>query len=230
MDHSARAQSRIHWQYRNATKLREWIDTLPAIAETEIEEPAQTVAGILDIEARAGEQLDIIGRIVGIDRPANEDDDALFRLLIKARIERNTGDATVDNIVRAAQFVTGNEVISLTDNEDMTWVIAFESEIDSTSLYAFQNYDILPRPSGTRFLGLISPTAATSFGFTGINESPADNVDGFGEQGFHDWVTDSGGDRLLFTDGTDEYVAGLTDYNDPILPTDGGRLAELYEV
>lgn len=69
-DHVKQAQSRIHWQYLNAENLREWINTLPVIAQNEIEDPAQIVVDILDIDNRSGAQLDIIGRIVGIDRPA----------------------------------------------------------------------------------------------------------------------------------------------------------------
>jgi hypothetical protein len=201
MDHSERAQSRIHWQYRGAEKLREWIDTLPAIAEAEIEEPAQLVADILDIDARSGEQLDIIGRIVGIDRPSvtsraetaavvqlatddsavqlgeggaqlssdspalsEEVSDGLMRVLIKAKIERNNGDATIDNIIEAARYVAGFDDVTVNDNQDMTWSVSFGQELDSTTRFAFRNFDILPRPDATRFLGFIESPSLTQLG------------------------------------------------------------------
>lgn len=69
MDLSKQAKKRILWQYRNGMSYQSWIDIIPSIAQTEIEDPAQIVVDILDIDNRAGEQLDIIGRIVGLSRP-----------------------------------------------------------------------------------------------------------------------------------------------------------------
>ena len=203
MDLSAKAQSRVHWQYRNASKLREWIDTLPAIAQEELEDPAQVIVDILDIDNRSGEQLDIIGRIVGIERPvinkqaetaavvqlasddiaaqlgeggaqlsvdsptiSEEVSDGLMRVLIKAKIERNNGDAVIDNIVEAARFVAGFDSVTVNDNQDMTWSVSFGSELDPVTRFAFRNFDILPRPDATRFLGFIESPAVGQLGST----------------------------------------------------------------
>lgn len=201
MDLSERASGRIYWQYRNADKLRAWIDTLPAIAQGEIEDPAEIVADILNIDARSGEQLDIIGRIVGITRPpivqtaeasitafGPGDDtapqfggsqvqfsageysitsmvsDELMRVLIKARIERNNGNATIDNIIRSLQFISEVDQITVNDNQDMTFSVSFGNELSSTVRFALNNYDILPRPQGVRFLGFIESPSLTQFG------------------------------------------------------------------
>ncbi len=192
MDHSKQAQKRIYWQYRGAEKLKQWIDTLPKIAQEELEDPAAIIADILNIDERVGEQLDIIGRIVGLERPpinkqaeasaviqmatddlapqmggsgvqlsaaeqtiSEEASDELVRVLIKAKIERNNGDATIDNIVEAARFVAGFNDVQVNDNQDMTWSVSFGSNLDSTTRFAFTNFDILPKPDGTRFLGFI---------------------------------------------------------------------------
>jgi len=192
MDHSKQAQKRIYWQYRGTEKLKQWIDTLPKIAQEELEDPAAIIADILNIDERVGEQLDIIGRIVGLERPpinqqaeasavtqmatddlapqmggsgvqlsaveqtiSEEALDELVRVLIKAKIERNNGDATIDNIVEAARFVAGFDDVQVNDNQDMTWSVSFGSNLDSTTRFAFTNFDILPKPDGTRFLGFI---------------------------------------------------------------------------
>ena len=190
MDHSKQALKRIYWQYRGAEKLKQWIETLPKIAQAEIEDTATVVADILNIDERRGEQLDIIGRIVGLYRPAinsaaevstqmaaddlapqlgeggaqlsattytitNQASDGLLRVLIKAKIERNNGDATIDNIIDAARFVTGFNDVVVSDNQDMTWSVSFGSELDPITRFAFRNFDILPKPQGTRFLGFI---------------------------------------------------------------------------
>ncbi len=201
MDHSKQAQKRIYWQYRGASKLQEWIDTLPRIAQEELEDPAAVIADILNIDERVGEQLDIIGRIVGLERPSinqqaeasaviqmatddlapqmggsgvqlseseqiisGEASDELVRVLIKAKIERNNGDATINNVVTAARFVAGFDDVQVNDNQDMTWSVSFGSNLDSTTRFAFTNFDILPKPDGTRFLGFIESPSLTQLG------------------------------------------------------------------
>lgn len=231
MDHSARAQSRIHWQYRGAAKLREWIDTLPAIAQSEVEDPAQTVVDILDIDNRSGAQLDIIGRIVGLGRrPVGEADgqatDALFRLLIKARIEVNNGDATVNDIVEAVENVTGASQFEVVDNQDMSFSLTFAEPITDTTRFALLNYDIIPRPQTVGFVGLIAPTGVTPFGVSGVDEDDNPAALGFSEIATEEFIL-SDGTALELSDGTNLRVTNLNNY---ALSYEGGALSEVYEV
>lgn len=69
MDHAAKALSRVYWQYRSAPKMRDWLQILPKIAQGSIEQPLGLVVNLLDIDSASGHQLEIIGRIAGIDRP-----------------------------------------------------------------------------------------------------------------------------------------------------------------
>lgn len=198
MDLQAQAQSRIAWQYRNSPKFQAWIDTLPVPAQTALEDPLQTLADLLEIDARNGELLDIIGRIVGIDRPpvirdteaaitslghpepqlggtgvqlsaaqytvTEELSDEVFRVLIKARIEKNNGGATIDNIVRALRRIVDSGTITVNDNMDMTFSVTFSSELTSTVRFVLNNFDVLPRPAGVRFLGFIEEPGAVQLG------------------------------------------------------------------
>lgn len=198
MDLQAQARSRIAWQYRNSPKFKAWIDTLPDTAQTALENPLQTLADLLDIDARQGELLDIIGRIVGIDRPpvirdteaaitslgepepqlggtgvqlsaaqytvTEELSDEVFRVLIKARIEKNNGGATIDNIVRALRRIVDSGTITVNDNKDMTFSVTFSSELTSTVRFVLNNFDVLPRPAGVRFLGFIEEPSAVQLG------------------------------------------------------------------
>lgn len=70
MNHIEKARSRIYWQYRNSPKLIQWILALPAIAQAEASDQLKQIERILDIDSAQGEHLDVIGRIVGIDRPS----------------------------------------------------------------------------------------------------------------------------------------------------------------
>lgn len=79
MDHAKKALSRVYWQYRNAPKMREWLQILPDLAQAKIETPLSQVADLLDIDTAAGHQLDIIGRIAGIgSRPRIVSDDLVY--------------------------------------------------------------------------------------------------------------------------------------------------------
>lgn len=197
MDVSQQAQSRIHWQYRNGEKLRQWIDTLPGIAQSDIEDGALLVGDILNIDEREGDQLDIIGRIVGVGRTykqavdrdveqfgedgaqfggediqmksasenlTQEVEDSLYRVLIKARIARNNGDATIDNIAESLKFVLSPVGVQVVDNQDMTFQVDFESDLSGSERFILRNFDIVPRPQGVEFLGFSEVPFVTQFG------------------------------------------------------------------
>ena len=79
MDHVAKALTRVYWQYRNSPKLKAWMQILPALAQARIETPLEQIVNILDIDTASGHQLDIIGRIAGIEtRPRIAPEDAFF--------------------------------------------------------------------------------------------------------------------------------------------------------
>ncbi|MGE4336207.1 MAG: DUF2612 domain-containing protein [Pigmentiphaga sp.] len=69
MDHASKALSRVCWQYRNAPKMRDWLQILPKIGQEAIEKPLGQIINLLDIDSASGELLNIIGRIAGIERP-----------------------------------------------------------------------------------------------------------------------------------------------------------------
>ena len=201
MNYSEKAMSRIYRQYKDSPKLKAWVDILPELGQVNFEDPAQIIADILDIENRTGHQLDIIGRIVGINRPfiqlssqggpvyfSPESDldfqfgdlgaefskspqylsetasDELFRLIIKSKIEKNNGRSTIDSIIRSARIISGVNQVSVTDNQNMTWEVVFDQSLNSTTRFALKNFDLLPRPQGTQFLGFIESPSLTQFG------------------------------------------------------------------
>ena len=196
MDYRDRADSRIYWQYRNAPKLREWLYTVIDPAQSDIEDPSIIVDRILEIDERSGRNLDIIGRIVGINRPRvqtvddenitvfgaeqmgdeqaqfnpvvfygqQKSSDALYRVLIKAKILRNNGSATIDLIVQALQLSTGVDTVTLTDYQDMTFEVVFGEVLSSSARYALSELNVMPRPQGVRFVGFIEEPALTQMG------------------------------------------------------------------
>lgn len=74
-----KALDRIVWQYRNGAKFRAWIAHFPDLAEEKISAAADQVVNLINIDNAEGDQLDICGRIAGIDqRPTILSDDVAF--------------------------------------------------------------------------------------------------------------------------------------------------------
>lgn len=73
------ALDRIVWQYRNGERFRAWIAHLPDIAEAKISAAATQVVNLINLDTAVGDQLDICGRIAGIDqRPKILREDVVF--------------------------------------------------------------------------------------------------------------------------------------------------------
>ena len=187
MDHVARAKSRVINEYRSKPRMTKWLTMLPEIANEQLERALDQVYGSYDVDTVSGEQLDVIGRIVGVprpilrgaaydvfgysgndtytnynvapyigdgamvDTPLNND---LYRKLVKAKIARNVSDGTIDSIIELVEMIIDIKVTALIDNGDMTFDIGIASELDNTTEYLLNNFDIIPRPQGVR-LGVI---------------------------------------------------------------------------
>lgn len=169
MNHVEKARSRVIWQYRNATKFIEWVSTLPSSAQNYLEEPLQQIADLLDIDNAPPVLLQILGRIVGLDVSYDEldvdDPTAVFRILIKTKIAKNTSDSTIDGVRGALEYIiTNNEGITVIDNQDMTFSVAFASDLTDLERYMLNNFDIIPRPQGVKFLGFTETAALVQFG------------------------------------------------------------------
>lgn len=183
------AKSRIVAQYRGKEKLEQWISINPDIAEREIIAPAQLIEDMYNIDTMAGDQLDIIGRVVGLNsRPLvaqagfgffGYDDtpgataydvspyagadvnilepvsDDIFKTLIKAKNAKNYSTVTIDEIIEVAQIITGYTGFQLRNYEDMSFDITTPLALDSVTQYLVDNFEIIPRPQGVDFLGIL---------------------------------------------------------------------------
>ncbi len=174
-DHKLKAVTRVYWQYKNSPKLRKWIEILPEVANDSVESQLEKIHKILDLDTAEGEQLDICGRIAGIPKRPKifkiglcklvTATDDLFRMIIRAKITKNNGDATIDNIKAAGDYIYGTK-FTILDGQDMTmmplWLI--EDLPDLQYIRVVQDLDLLPRPQG---VGMRDPRVIryTPFGF-----------------------------------------------------------------
>ena len=91
--------------------------------------------------------------------------DELYRLVIKAKIIKNNGDATIENILDGMNFLVPNaEVLRVTDGEDMSFSIEFYGQITNLERFALLNAGLVPKPQAVRFNGFLEGFEMVEFG------------------------------------------------------------------
>jgi len=191
IDHKEQAQSRVYAQYRDKPKAFEWIGINGELGN-EIETVYQDIAASYDIDSANTDELDILGRIVVIGRSFESTDfsqaflfgaaqfgaaqfrpgsgstdqdlnNNIYRLLIKAKIAKNTNDATLDGIINALDFIIETQDIKIIDPEDMSFSLVFD-ELTDLERIVLTSFNIIPKPQGVRFTGYTELAAVTQFG------------------------------------------------------------------
>jgi hypothetical protein len=94
-DWKGRLTSRLYMQFRNKVTWGLWI-VLLARQFQDLEDSGQTLTSLLDIDALAGIQLDILGVIVG--QPRIGVDDPTYRLYLRARAASNRSTGTPEDL------------------------------------------------------------------------------------------------------------------------------------
>lgn len=191
IDHKEQAQSRVYAQYRNKPKTMDWI-AINGDLGNEIELAYQDIAASYDIDNAGTNELDILGRIVLIGRSfeakvltdaflfgaaqfgaaqfrpgsgvgIQQLNNDVYRLLIKAKISKNTNDATLDSIINALDFIVETTGIKIDDPEDMSFSLIFDTLTQLENL-VIRIFDIIPKPQGVRYSGFVDLSAVTQFG------------------------------------------------------------------
>lgn len=121
----------------------------------------QTYEENFHIDTAVGNQLDIIGYIVGIGRtlpfqPTNGNSSVLndedYRFLIKARILWNTWKGTREDLVSLWKRRFPNSILQLQDNLDMTVDVGVTFVgLSEIQLDMIEQGLIIPRPAGVKY-------------------------------------------------------------------------------
>ena len=85
------------------------------------------------------------------------------RLILRLRYHQLTSTGTVTDINRILNDVFGEGIAFVADNRNMTITYTFSTIPDSRLLFALDEFDVLPRPSGVR--SSITITALRNWGF-----------------------------------------------------------------
>lgn len=113
------------------------------------------------LEFAEGAQLDVIGAIVGADRNVKfllsdgttRLSDALYRIVIKAKIIRNHWDGSLKSLYEVWHRIMGDELpLDFIDYQNMSCDISVGTDIVSEDMFLLIHNDlILPRPVGVQY-------------------------------------------------------------------------------
>lgn len=115
-----------------------------------------------DSEAQFGESESMFSAASGITNA--EVSDEIFRKLIKAKIAKNNSDATIDSIISALEFITGDTQIKVIDAENMSFSVEFGIALTEIDKMLLTQFSIAPKPQGVRFAGFSETAAVTYWG------------------------------------------------------------------
>lgn len=79
--------------------------------------------------------------------------DELYRLAIKAKIMKNNGDATIEDIIQTVVFLIDPDFLRVNDVENMSFAIEFAGNVTPIKRWALFNGDLIQIPQGVLFLG-----------------------------------------------------------------------------
>lgn len=112
------------------------------------------------IDTATGNQLDIVGEIIGCSRklgftPSDSSssvlDDDDYRFLIKSKIAQNTWDGTTECLENLWSDMFPDSTLIIYDNQDMTCSMLLMSSLSAIQIDMLQNNLLLPKPDGVTY-------------------------------------------------------------------------------
>lgn len=130
------------------------------------------IPGKFDVYTATGEQLDIIGQLVGVDRnivsisipgydPALDDD--MYRMVILAKIMQNQWDGTNETFRELWENTIGEWLDAVyKDNQDMTISANIIGTVEPVLTELILNGLIIPKPAGVKLAVTITEKSRTT--------------------------------------------------------------------
>lgn len=177
-------------QYHNKAKAKETVKTLTKSECLSYNNVISKLNASFNIETATGEQLDILGQIIGRSRifegvefqgtdTPNSLDDETYRTLLKMQIINNFITKSVSDITEATFELLGDRVIFI-NNTNMTINYILISDYDDNLIKVVAlDKTVLPAPAGVNINYVVEIPTRNLFGFQ-TNKKPFDkNVMGF---------------------------------------------------
>ena len=158
-------------EYRHSPKLISWL--LWLLNEgTSYTNFIQMFVKAFDLDVAVGDQLDTIGRLVGVKRllefiPSGGEspllDDETYRFLIKATIIKNTWKGRLEDLYSAWRVLyPESKLFQIQDLQDMTFNVIIAGDFSSLQKELISKGYIIPKPEGVR-INLMTITDTTGY-------------------------------------------------------------------
>jgi len=131
----------------------------------------------VSFDACVGDQLDILGVILGVPRQVTFDptdgsspilDDSTYRILLKNQVLKNHWDGRAESLQTTWKELFPGGTIIIQDNQNMTIDVTITGTFTQIIIDLIKNDYIVPRPQGVwmnYYVGTISPANLPFFGF-----------------------------------------------------------------
>ena len=146
-------------EYKNSPRLKEWLLWLLNDG-TDYATFVDVFVKAFDLDVAVGQQLDIIGRYVGVSRMLNFQpsggespllNDDTYRFLIKATIVKNTWKGNVEDLYSAWKILFPKiPLFQIQDLQDMTFNVIIGGDFSALEMELITNGYIVPKPEGVR--------------------------------------------------------------------------------
>lgn len=118
-----------------------------------------SISESFDIDNAVGNQLDIIGELVGQSRELPFDyeqgnnilDDENYRILLKSKILQNSWDGTTEDLYKLWEQLFPDIYLALNDDTNMSCMIFVQGNYTPVQWQLLINGKLLPRPAGVSY-------------------------------------------------------------------------------
>lgn len=105
------------------------------------------------------------------DSVSQDVSDDIYRILIRAKISKNSADGTIDSILKSASFITGVDSVVLLEGADMSFGLNFIDGLTAFQRFMIQTFPVIPKPQGVRFLGFTEELGRASLGVSQLQST-----------------------------------------------------------
>lgn len=137
-----------------------------------------SVLEAFDLDTATGRTLDIIGKIVGIERVEPElDDDETFRFFIKLQISVNISSAYMVSSdekgtgLQDAVFLAFSGLAYVTDKKNMSIDLYIDESVPLSTIQLILKLNLIPKPQGVRIGNVVQVGGDPLFGFSNNTSS-----------------------------------------------------------
>jgi hypothetical protein len=168
-DHHARAVAKLAMQYRDKPLLAALLGVFDAQVQA-IEDGLYSIKTGYVLSAAAGEQLDVLGRIVGQDRESANDTE--YRLRIAARIRANLSIGAPEDLYTVFGILLPTATLAITPHYPASFVLDVVGAVDPDLVPLYAQFLQDTKAAGVGAAAIYSTTdAAHTFTLSSITDT-----------------------------------------------------------